>query len=135
MDGNRGEELVVGVGGEEGIELAREVGKGCIGFLRPLLRQLDEHLDVRLVRTVANVVMAIVANRNRAMALLLSELGGHLAGGPEHCPAGTKRIDRLIHSDKWRADEVDDYLLEEAGRVAGEEAERAEEGRALPTVG
>jgi len=131
MDGTRGEELVVGAGSEGGVELAKGVAKGCVEFLRPLLRRLDEHLDVRLVRTVANTVMAIVANRNRAMALLLSELGEYLAGGPEHSPAATKRIDRLIHSQGWRAEEVEGYLMEEAARVAQEEAARVEEGRAL----
>jgi len=75
-------------------------------------------------------VMAIVANRNRPMALLMSELGQYLAGGPEHAPAGTKRIDRLIHSGKWRAQEAEDYLLDEAARVA-EEADRVEGGRVL----
>jgi hypothetical protein len=131
MDGSRGEGLVLGVGAEEGVGLARGAAWECVGFLRPLLAALDQHLDLRLVRTVANVVMAMVANRNRAMALLLSELGEHLAGGPQHGPAGTKRIDRLIHSDNWRAEEVEDHLLDEAGRVAREEGERAGEGMAL----
>src|SRR5574340_47845 len=125
MDGNRGDGVVVGVG-TEGTRLAREAAGECVGFLRPLLAKLDGHLDLRLVRTVANVVMAIVANRNRPMALLLSELGEYLAGGPEHGPAGTKKIDRLIHSGRWRAEEVEGYLLEEACRAADEEADRVD---------
>jgi hypothetical protein len=75
--------------------------------------------------------MAVAANRNRPMALLLSELGEYLAGGPEHGPAGTKRLDRLIHSGRWRAEEVEGYLLEQAGRTAAEEAARVDEGMAL----
>lgn len=131
MDGNRGQEIVVGAEAEVELGLAKDVAEECVGFLRPLLERLDEHLDVRLVRTVANAVMAIVANRNRPMALLKSELGQYLAGGPQHAPAGTKRLDRLIHSDKWRAEEAEDYLLDEAAMVAGEEAEGVGEGRVL----
>ncbi len=39
MDGNRGDEVVVGVG-EEGIGLAREAAGECLEFLRPLLARL-----------------------------------------------------------------------------------------------
>jgi hypothetical protein len=126
MDSNRRGELEI----DRDRALAGEVARGCFEFLRPLLRDLDERLDVRLVRTLADSVVAIVRHRNRALALLLSELGSVIAG-PKHAPAGTKRIANLIHSDGWRAEEIEDYLLREGSRVVEAEAARVDEGRAL----
>jgi hypothetical protein len=40
---------------------------------------------------------------------LLSELGGYLLE-PEHCQAGTKRISNLLHSPKWEAVLIEEYL-------------------------
>jgi len=37
-------------------DLARSAGRACRAYLRPCLRQLDSHLDVRLVRTLASLV-------------------------------------------------------------------------------
>ncbi len=131
MDSNRRRkrELEEEEGGDQG--LAESVGRECFEFLGPLLKELDKKLDVRLVRTMADAVVAIVRHRNRSLALLLSELGAVIAG-PKHALAGTKRLDRLIHSDKWRARELQDYLLEEEGQVLMlEEAARVREGRAL----
>ena len=56
-------------------DLAAEVGERCFGFLRPFLRDLDRHVDVRLVRTLANLVPVIIGRRNRGEALVLSQLG------------------------------------------------------------
>lgn len=110
--------------------LAQEVAERCFRFLEPLLAELDQRLDRRLVRTVANTVTALVRHRNRPLALLLSELGGYLTG-PQHAPAGTKRLANLLHSDRWQADAIDAYLLRQ-GQVRVEvEAERVPEGRAL----
>jgi hypothetical protein len=114
----------------EGEVLAQGLAKECLRFLRPLLVDLDEHLDVRLVRTLANSIIALVRHRNRSLALLLSELGAFLAG-PQHAPAGTKRLSNLIHSEKWEGEEIDDYLLQQGGQRVEEEAGRVQEGRAL----
>ncbi len=129
MDTNRRDE---GLTGEEGVdgELSAEVAEGCIGYLRPLMKGLDEKLDVRLVRTLANSVLSIVRHRNRALALLLSELGAFIAG-PKHAPAGTKRLANLIHSEGWRAEDVDEYLLDRGAGVVEAEASRVEEGKVL----
>jgi len=62
----------------EGGPLAAVLAARCVAFVRPLLVQLDEHLDCRLVRTLAQSVVALVAHRNRPAALLLSELGAYL---------------------------------------------------------
>lgn len=119
------------LGAEDGgQELAGTLAGKCMEFLRPLLETMDKQMDVRLVRTVAHTVTALIRHRNRSLALLLSELGAYLAG-PEHAPAGTKRLANLLHSDHWQAGVVDDYLLAQGHRRAQEEAFRAEEGRAL----
>ena len=115
---------------DPGRELASDVARRCYDFLRNLLEDLDEHLDVRLVRTLAATVAALVRHRNRAQGLLLSELGAYLAG-PEHAPAGTKRLANLIHSPKGQAEEIDDYLLLLGQCRVAYEARRVPEGRAL----
>ena len=128
MDTNRRVQREIEEQGDR--ELAGQVAEECFGFLRPLLRSLDRKLDVRLVRTLADSVTAIVRHRNRALALLLSELGSLLAG-PRHAPAGTKRLANLIHSKNWRAQDIEAYLLKEAERVVEAEASRVREGRAI----
>lgn len=120
----------VGEVGQEGRELAGALAERCGDLLRPLLKQLDQTLDLRLVRTVANVVTALVRHRDRPHALLLSELGGYLAG-PEHAPAGTKRLGNLLHSERWQASAIDDFLLERGRRLVQQEAAGVPEGRAL----
>jgi hypothetical protein len=47
-------------------------------FLFPLLVDLDRLLDKRLVRTFLQSIAVILAFRDRATGLLLSELGGYL---------------------------------------------------------
>jgi hypothetical protein len=39
----------------------------------------------------------------------LSELGGYLLE-PEQCQAGAKRISHLLHSQKWEAALIEEYL-------------------------
>lgn len=78
-------------------------------FLRPLLQLLNQQIDRRLVRTFMGLVMALLRHRHRNNGLLLSELGGHLPG-PERCRAGTKRISKLLHSEKWRSKLLSSFL-------------------------
>ena len=117
---------------EEDRWLAWRMEEDCFDFLKPFMKESDERLDVRLVRTLADTVTAIVRNRNRPQALLLSELGG-LVAGPKHSPAGSKRIDRLIKSEGWKAKDIDDHLLDEATLVMLNEALTA--CSALPFAG
>lgn len=83
------------------------------GFLAPLLARLDEQMDSRLVRTLGATVEILLQNRYRSAGLLLSELGAFLIS-PEQAPAGTKRLSNLLHSDRWTADVISDYLWEHA---------------------
>lgn len=89
--------------------LARTLAERLQQFLRPLLLALDDQLDKRLVRTFAATVQAIIQMRNHSCGLLLSELGGVLLS-PEHAPAGTKRLNRLLHSPRWAAEVIEAHL-------------------------
>lgn len=79
-------------------------------YSRDLLKQLDQLIDIRLVRTFYNLLAIILTFRERRMGLLLTELGGFLCGHA-HAPAGTKRISNLLRSKKWSADFIDTYLF------------------------
>jgi hypothetical protein len=78
-------------------------------LLWPVLVRLKQKLDRRLVKTFLGLVMAIILHRHRNQGLLLSELGGYLLGG-EQSRAGTKRISNLVHSEKWEARVIEEYL-------------------------
>ena len=99
----------------------------CFRFLRPLLHQLNNRLDRRLVRTFLGLVMVIIAHRHRNQGLLLSELGGYLLP-PAQAPAGTKRLSRLLLSPRWSWRLIERFLWEQADqriaelRAAGEPA-------------
>lgn len=80
-------------------------------YLEDLQVELDLGIDKRLVRTFFDLFMVVLMFRNRAMGLLLSELGGYICGF-NHAPAGTKRISNLLRSKKWKADLIDDFFFE-----------------------
>jgi hypothetical protein len=82
-------------------------------FLAPVLMQLDQELDKRLVRTLWQTVEAIITLRDRANGLLLSELGGAILS-PAQAPAGTKRLSRLIHSPRWDSALLEQFLWQRA---------------------
>jgi len=84
-------------------------------FLAPLLMELDSRIDKRLVRTFLSTVAVILTFRDRVNGLVLSELGGYLET-PDKAPAGVKRLSRLLHSAKWAAGLIREYLWERATR-------------------
>jgi hypothetical protein len=97
-------------------------------FLKPLLSELNQGMDRRLVSTFFGLVMAILLHRHRNNGLLLSELGSYLLG-PERCRAGARRISRLIHSEKWKAKRIVRFMWQRATERV--EAAWAEEERPL----
>lgn len=82
----------------------------CESYLSPLTQILDVQIDRRLVSTFYNLFVTILMFRNRAMGLLLSELGGYICGF-DHAPAGTKRISNLLRSKKWISAVIDEFLF------------------------
>lgn len=79
-------------------------------YTQPICQALDQQIDRRLVGTFYNLFVVILMFRNRAMGLLLSELGGYICGF-DKAPAGTKRISNLLRSKKWEASLIDSFLF------------------------
>ncbi len=88
-------------------------------FLGDWLGQLNRRIDRRLVSTFLGLMIALICHRHRQNGMLLSELGGFLLG-PERCCAGTKRIARLLHSDKWQAEWIEDWLWQQGDQRVAE---------------
>jgi hypothetical protein len=94
---------------------AREVselfGERLLRFLHPLVHHLHDvnKVDKRPLKTLVQVVEAILAFRDEAHGLVLSELGDYLdrlhGGG-----GGAKRLATLIHHPKWKAQEIEAFL-------------------------
>ncbi len=94
-------------------DVAQGIGIDLATFLFPLLVALDEVLDKRLVRTFLATVQLIITFRDRVHGLLLSEMGGLLLD-PEHERAGTKRLANLVHSPRWSAELIEQFLWQRA---------------------
>jgi hypothetical protein len=90
-------------------EKSKQLERQLVDMLWPILVRLQEKLDRRLVNTFLGLVMAIVMHRHRNNGLLLSELGSYLLGA-EASRAGTKRISRLVHSERWEAELLEEYF-------------------------
>jgi hypothetical protein len=94
---------------QENEKQSSNLERACYGFLSPLLAVLDGCMDRRLVVTFLSLVMVVIMHRHRNQGLLLSELGGYLKPASQ-APAGTKRISKLLHSSKWEAQMIEQYL-------------------------
>jgi hypothetical protein len=92
--------------------VSKELTNRMYEFARPILRQLSQSLDRRLVQTFFDLLFVIVILRHRNQGLLLSELGGQLMG-MDRAPAGTKRIAKLLHSKGWEAQLLDTWMWEQ----------------------
>ena len=90
-------------------EKSKALEERVVKLLWPVLVAIKQRVDRRLVKTFLGLVFAILMHRHRNNGLLLSELGGYLLG-PEQSQAGTKRISTLVHSARWEASVVEDYL-------------------------
>lgn len=93
-------------------EKSKELEEKLVRMLRPVLVELKQRLDRRLVKTFLGLVMTILMHRHRSEGLLLSELGSYLLE-PEHGQAGTKRISNLLHSGKWEAKVIEEFLWQQ----------------------
>jgi len=102
-------------GASEAAQVADALHERLVSFLVPLLGPLDRQIDRRVVRTFVGVVEAIVCFRNRPHGLLLSEVGAYLLD-PEHAPAGTKRLSKLLRCAKWSSQLIEQFLWQQATR-------------------
>ncbi|AQG78937.1 transposase [Spirosoma montaniterrae] len=78
-------------------------------YLQPIQDQLLQQIDKRLVATFATLFSSILLFRNTKMGLLLSELGGYIAGHA-HAPAGTKRLSNLLRCAYWDAAVIEEFF-------------------------
>ena len=99
--------------GQDVFKLAEFFSHRLDVFIAPLVKQLDEALDKRLVDTFSGLCQCIIRLRSRSTSLLLSELGGYLLSF-DKAPAGTKRISNLLRSPKWEDKVITDYLRSQA---------------------
>ena len=79
------------IGGQGSEQQSEVMSDLCYRFVQPLLKQLHEKLDRRLVQTFLDLMIVIVMHRHRNHGLLLSELGGYLLGGRLASPRGDKK--------------------------------------------
>jgi hypothetical protein len=82
-------------------------------YLKPFVAGLYLLMDRRLVATFSDAFMGILAHRNKDKCLVLSELGGFIAGFI-HAASGTKRLSNLFLSSRWGADTLEKIHLERA---------------------
>jgi hypothetical protein len=108
-------------------ERSQQYGVKFSRFLEPLLRELDVTVDKRPLRTLVQTVEAILVFRDQSHGLLLSELGGYLdklgEGG-----GGTKRLGTLIRHPKWKAHQIEEFLLERADQQLGQWEANGQDG-------
>jgi hypothetical protein len=109
--------------------MAEGLGLSLLSFLGPLLLELDQRLDKRLIRTFVQAVEAILTFRDRINGLVLSELGSYL--DPIGKGGGTKLLSRLLHSPNWTAAIIDRDLGWRASQQIEQWEERREEGLLL----
>jgi hypothetical protein len=100
-------------------QVAQSLGYRLEDFLSPLLSQLDEQIDKRLVRTFFKTIQAMIEFRHGSVGLLLSELGAYLLS-PAQAPAGTKRLSNLLRCSKWAYGLIEQFLWQKADQRVNE---------------
>lgn len=106
--------------------MAEGLGLSLLSDFSPLLLELDQWLDKRLIRTLVQAIEAILTFRDRINGLLLSELGSYL--DPLGKGGGTKRLSRLLHSAKWTAAIIEHFLWWRASQQVQQWESQGEEG-------
>lgn len=86
--------------------------------LVPFLRSLNEHIDVRLVRTANTLLDFICCAHDKK--LLLTDIADELSDTATSCESWVKRLERFLGSDKWTAELVDLQLFAQANELVDE---------------
>jgi hypothetical protein len=106
--------------------IAEGLGLTLLDFLGPVLLELDQWLDKRLIRTFVQAIEAILTFRDRIHGLVLSALGSYL--DPIGKGGGTKRLSRLLHSCKVTAAIIERFLWCRARKPIKQWESQGEEG-------
>ncbi|MFK7797462.1 MAG: hypothetical protein AB8E82_08405 [Aureispira sp.] len=96
----------------------------AVEYLEPLVGDLREKLDKRLTYTVFDSFIGMLQFRNQANSLLLSELGAYV-NGPEHAPAGIKRLSNLLRDKHWSYEDAKKFLLKKTEKKLGKKGKDA----------
>lgn len=107
-------------------DLSHRLGRHLLRFLEPLVQEVDVTVDKRPLRTLVQTVEAIVAFRDRTHGLLLSELGDYMDGLGRG--GGTKRLSTLIHHQGWQAQQIEEFLLQQADSQIAQWEAQGEDG-------
>jgi hypothetical protein len=99
--------------GQEETEPERWLITRLEAVLGPLPERLDAYVDRRLVTTCLELLAAIICHVHPKQGLHVSRLGAYIKSG-EEAPAGAKKIENLLHSEKWGDDLIKDFLWEKA---------------------
>src|SRR5260370_5005694 len=124
---------MTGESSQEDQQVSEQLAQQLQCFVHPFLEILDAYVDCRLVETFWRTMIAIIVART---SLLLSVLGEYLAD-PQHGPAGTKQLSRLLHSAKWCSGLIERLLWQQAEQrlteleAAGEQPLCGWDGRVL----
>lgn len=101
---------------QEETQLEQEVIERLVTQLEPLLERMDAYLDRRLVRTAVETRAAIIQLNNPKQGLHVSKLGAYVKNGAQ-ATADTKKIERLLHSQKWEKKVIDGWHWERASKM------------------
>ena len=89
---------------------APKIVKEVTKYLSPLIKKLQSKADKRFSYTLYDSFYGLLSHRDKANSLLLSELGGYI-NGPQHAPAGTKRLSNLLACEAWNHEWIEQLLL------------------------
>jgi hypothetical protein len=108
--------------GQSATTVSWQIEEKLLIYFGDLLRWMDQALDRRLVVTFVGLMMAFILHRHRNEGGWMSQLGSYLV--PQNAEAGTKRIQKLLYSQKWASSLLEKYLWElgEQRVVAGAQA-------------
>lgn len=87
------------------------IERALLTHFHPLLSELNEQIDRRLVVTFTSLLVALIRHRHRSEGTWLSELGSYLV--PENAQAGVKRIQKLLYSRRWDSGTLEDFLWQQ----------------------
>ena len=103
---NKGKELIT-------TKKAPQIVKQSTNYLSPLIKKFQSKIDKRFSYTFYDAFYGLLSHRDKTNSLLLSELGGYI-NGPQHAPAGTKRLSNLLACESWNHEWIEKELLEKS---------------------
>ena len=92
---------------------APKIVEQTTNYLSPLIKKFQSKTDKRFSYTLYDTFYGMLSHRDRANSLLLSELGGYI-NGPQHAPAGTKRLSNLLACEAWSHEWIEKELLDKS---------------------